>query len=1091
MRSGNRVWGLWLGALAFSAFMPRCNCEDGPPPVIEVPVEMKLTFLEEDSCSNIKVQRRIPDDYQDTQLVASTDFGSKGDRTFEIRSVGTANLRILEVSLSKESPEFSISLEDAAGMPVTLPLSIPPNGLETAPPGMVIKVSYASMDDQPDLIDLVVKSDDKNREEVRFALSAGRGKLQVCTGDKCDGDAAVQFGNVSQGTEETQTLVIKNVGEGDLDLRSIRLESMSAEFCAPEATEVPEGSNCNLIRQCMVLKPGESYTVNVKYRPDDGNEDTGQIVIVSGDAGAGNVSVPINGRGAGPAVCACVVEGTDCLPAPAISFGAVDVGASVSKTIRLVSCGTDPVNISEAVLEMDQNSPFRTGPEFSITTPFSVGSIDPTQAAEGVITYSPMAGGRHSGGLRYTTGHNMLSSWIALSGQASTCDLEPFPGRLDFGTVAGGSNADRVVALTNNGAKDCTVSAITMPSSEFTFPNPPNLPLTVAPGQDFPLTVRFSPPAGPVQGFMSSFDVTSDEPGAGATSTVELVAQGGGTPVCDIQVSPSGGSIGNMRDGLLNFGAVNVGYTTTLPIRIQNVGNSVCTLSNATLNSLRGRNEFMVTPPSLPAMISPGTTATIDVAFSPMAASMLPYTSFANSVDFTVNGPGLMQNDWSIGILARATEPTIDVLPRDVDFGVVTWERPQAPDNRSSCGSQTRTVSVYNSGNGTLTITGVSIASSSDPVFLVTGVTQNGSTVPAPYNNIQIPGGGNIEVQLRFYPSRATPANHMGLLVIDNDVTNPMGNGAPLTVPLAGEATTNSNQIDRFEQLRDNKVDILWVVDDSGSMSEEQTQLANNFNAFISFADTLGVDYQVGVITTEVNDASTSGIMWACNGFNTIIRNTDANRVMAFQCAANVTNPPNGNRRPNPGGSDSQEAGLQAARIALDVPNVNMANAGFLRADARLAVMVVSDEDDQSDGSVNLYIDFFRTLKGYANPQLISVSAIAGDSPGGCATAAAGDRYLAAVQGLNGQFGSICSNSWSQLLSNIGLGVFALRSSWTLSRPADANTIQVTVNGTSVPRNAMNGWTFDPASNTISFNGTAVPQPGGQIEVRYGTICLP
>ena len=89
---------------------------------------------------------------------------------------------------------------------------------------------------------------------------------------------------------------------------------------------------------------------------------------------------------------------------------------------------------------------------------------------------------------------------------------------------------------------------------------------------------------------------------------------------------------------------------------------------------------------------------------------------------------------------------------------------------------------------------------------------------------------------------------------------------------------------------------------------------------------------------------------------------------------------------------------------------------------------------------MNLYIDFFRNIKGFANPQLVSVSAIAGDVPGGCATAVEGRRYSDAVSQLNGQFESICTQSWSQMLMNIGLDVFTLRTAWTLTRPADPAT---------------------------------------------------
>lgn len=1073
-----------------AGMLPNCACEEEGG-LARAEKEMILTFLEPDSCSANVVQRRIPDDYE-SGLVAATDFGSRGERVFEIRATGEINLEIEKIALSSEDPEFTLQVADAEGMPVTFPVQLRPISRDSDPAGLVVTVTYAAADAEPDLVNLVIDSDDPDREHVEFALSAGRGRLEVCVGDNCGEGVAVDFGAISRGQSATETVTLRNVGEGDLDLRAITLESLSGEFCAPAATELPEGTlDCNQVARCMTLRPGETYAVDVTYAPVDGDADTGELIIVSGDAVAGNVIVPINGQGAGPGLCVCIPEGEDCIPSGLLDFGLADVGVPVEKPVRLVSCGTEPVDLTEAVLEMDANNPFATGPEFAITQPISPGRLDPGQYAEGRISYTPTAPGRHRGGLRYGFAQSQLDSWVALVGQAATCDLVTLPPRIVFGTVAGGQSSDRKLVLQNVGAKVCTVSTLEAPEAPFILVAPPSVPFTVDPGNTVELDVRFAPPAGPVQVFEDSITVVSDEPGPGASNEVELHGEGGGTPVCEVEVAPGGGSPISMRDGTLNFGAVNIGYTTTLPIRIRNVGNAACTLVNYSLESLRGQSEFSVSTASpTPVTIGPGTIQEISVAFSPMNASDLPYTSLANSVDFTLAGPGLAQADWSIGILARATVPAIDVLPRDVDFGVITWDRPQAPDNRSSCGSEVRRLSVYNSGSGPLNITSISIDPSSDSVFLVDGVSQGGSTLSPPYA-ATVPGGGNVEVSLRFYPSRANPASHRGLLVIDNDVTNPQNNGAPLTVPLEGEGTTNASQVDRFTQLRDNQIDILWVVDDSGSMSEEQSALSQNFQSFINFADGLGVDYQVGVITTEVRDQNTAGIIWACNGFNSIIRHTDANRVQAFQCAARVTNPPNGNSRPNPGGSDSQEAGLQAARIALDVPNVNGANNGFLRPDARLAVIIVSDEDDQSNGPVNLYVDFFRNLKGFRNPQLVSVSAIAGDVPGGCSTAAAGTRYSAAASALNGQFESVCSNSWNRMLQNIGLGVFALRSSWTLSRQADPATIRVTVNGTSVSQSGTSGWTYDAGSNSINFHGAAVPAVGTQIEVSYGAICLP
>ena len=64
-------------------------------------------------------------------------------------------------------------------------------------------------------------------------------------------------------------------------------------------------------------------------------------------------------------------------------------------------------------------------------------------------------------------------------------------------------------------------------------------------------------------------------------------------------------------------------------------------------------------------------------------------------------------------------------------------------------------------------------------------------------------------------------------------------------------------QIDYFTQNEvSGKVDILWVVDNSGSMEDSQENLARNFNSFINrFVDENTdqlVDFQMAIITTDL-----------------------------------------------------------------------------------------------------------------------------------------------------------------------------------------------------------------------------------------------
>jgi hypothetical protein len=277
-------------------------------------------------------------------------------------------------------------------------------------------------------------------------------------------------------------------------------------------------------------------------------------------------------------------------------------------------------------------------------------------------------------------------------------------------------------------------------------------------------------------------------------------------------------------------------------------------------------------------------------------------------------------------------------------------------------------------------------------------------------------------------------------------------------------------------------------------MSEEQQNLANNFSSFIDAASSLDTDYHIGVVNTD-SESDWRGKLYSCDG-NPLWVSDDqpvATQSSQFNCNVRVTN----SGRPS---SDSKESPLQAARLALDYPNIDDFNAGFYREDAKLYVILVTDEEDQSDGTAQLYVDFFRNLKGVGNPDLLNISAIAGPPPNGCDTAEGNQVDYDAVNAVGGQFRSICSADWSNMVGSLGLDVFNARRQFPLSRPATAGTITVEVcdddgngnpiNCQNVPLSSANGWSFDADTNSIIFNGSEVPGASQHITVTYDTICF-
>ena len=173
------------------------------------------------------------------------------------------------------------------------------------------------------------------------------------------------------------------------------------------------------------------------------------------------------------------------------------------------------------------------------------------------------------------------------------------------------------------------------------------------------------------------------------------------------------------------------------------------------------------------------------------------------------------------------------------------------------------------------------------------------------------------------------------------------------------------------------KTDILFVVDDSGSMAEEQANLAANLDAFVATlaASPAKDEFQIGVTTTSVTGFSAAETSYATGPnatapavpypagalvavdpasfrlrWDPTARAFTGNRILAAGSPTLVADF-QANVRVGTGGS-GKEQGLGAVRLALTDRIADGTNAGFLRPGARLAVVILSDEDDCTETNV-------------------------------------------------------------------------------------------------------------------------------------------
>ena len=270
------------------------------------------------------------------------------------------------------------------------------------------------------------------------------------------------------------------------------------------------------------------------------------------------------------------------------------------------------------------------------------------------------------------------------------------------------------------------------------------------------------------------------------------------------------------------------------------------------------------------------------------------------------------------------------------------------------------------------------------------------------------------------------------------------------TLPLLAFGTTgcNENTLTRpggsqvLYQNPPTEVDILLVVDNSCSMQDEQNELSEGFDRFVEYFEVADVDYHIGVTTTDME--SDRGVLHSAGGEAFITPDTP-NPAEVFRDNVQV-------------GIDgwAWEKGLATAAHALSDDLAEGENAGFLRDDALLSVIFISDEEDASPYGVNSYINYFLNRKDSARRDAFNASALVGVDPetleptncGQDATnpnngAAAAFRYSDVAVQTGGVVASICSEEFSDIVSQMGLAASRLVSEFELERRPRIDSIEL------------------------------------------------
>jgi hypothetical protein len=378
---------------------------------------------------------------------ASHDFGNVtvdtvANAALTLTNSGAANLTISHLAVSGKGFEASTN---------KAPTTVPAGG------NVVVSLTFSPSTSGNFSGALAISSDDPNTPTATVALAGTATNQSI--GKLTATPAALNFNNVRVGSTASAVTTLKNVGTGNVTLSQINLSG--------------SGFSTSGIATPVLVVPGESLTLTVKYSPVTTKATSGDISLVSAQGGITSVSVS-----------GTVSQSALTLSPASINFGSAVTGVANTQTVQISNPGTVAVTITAANI---------SGAGFSASGLALPLALSAGKTAAFNVRFDPKSAGVATGSLALVSDASNPPSAIALSGSgvAAGLSLAVNPSNVSFGNVNVGSTASRSVTITNTGNSNVAISSEALTGANLSLSG--GSAVTLSPSQSITLTVQYSP----------------------------------------------------------------------------------------------------------------------------------------------------------------------------------------------------------------------------------------------------------------------------------------------------------------------------------------------------------------------------------------------------------------------------------------------------------------------------------------------------------------------------------------------------------------------------------------------------------------------
>ncbi len=442
----------------------------------------------------------------------------------------------------------------------------------------------------------------------------------------------------------------------------------------------------------------------------------------------------------------------------------------------------------------------------------------------------------------------------------------------------------------------------------------------------------------------------------------------------------------------------------------------------ATIDSIEIQGDealsFTLLTPFMETVLDPGESMDIQVAFQPVASNQI----MAEAVVFSDDPE---ESSIPVTLIGQGAAPDLLISPSPLNFG----------STYVGC-SKPNEVTLSNIGQEDLVI------------YSIGGVAEPFSIEGTPSFPMTLMPEESYTMNMDFIP--AIDGQYTDILeVMSNDPSGTETN----------DISGIGQYIASYEQEWDNPVDppsdIIFSVDQSCSMYDDAALLASSFSTFINQLNNYSTDWQIMVVNDD-NGCSNSGILTPnVSGY----QSTFGSAVQTGYYLSYT------------------ESLFTPVALAVENTDAGECNAGFLRQNAMLHVIMVSDEPEQSGGSTThtTFVNQLVAKKGNTNNVRVSAIYNPGNHWG---------RYVAAANDTGGLLFDITDSSWSnsnnlQLIAEASI----IADMYSLDQPAVESTIEVFVNGYPVQSN----WHYDSGQEAVVFDSSP-PGEGDTIRIVYSAL---